>query len=388
LQGPHFRADGGSLSIQPAIANNHPFIAWTAARACPSKSSNMEKNVMGNTPAMISMHPSHSQSKGYVRVKEFIFNPGQPLPLVFEAIEAQLDPVEWLKSNKALVGEKLLQYGAVLLRGFFAPSVNIFERCAEVLCSDLFTEYGDLPREKAASRVYESTPYPPDRSILFHHEGSHTHQWPMKQWFYCAQPAQQGGCTPLADGRKIYHALDPAMREQFRSKGLRYVRNFIEGLDVSWQDFFKTNDRRVVEHSCKQAGIDCKWNGTTLRTFRACPAFAKHPRTGQMVFFNQILLHHVACLPEAVRASLLTLFPEADLPRSVYFGDGSKIPDDAIRKIQELYEQTAARFEWQPHDMVVVDNMLVAHARDPYVPPRKILVAMGEMVEFTELAAA
>jgi alpha-ketoglutarate-dependent taurine dioxygenase len=343
---------------------------------------------MGNTPAMISRHTSHSLGKGDARVKEFVFDPGQPLPLVFEATEPQLDPVEWLKAKKALVDEKLLQYGAVLLRGFSAPSVDIFERCAAVLCSELFTEYGDLPREKAASRVYESTPYPPDRSILFHHEGSHTHQWPMKQWFYCVQPAQQGGCTPLADGRRIYNALDPSMREEFRSKGLKYVRNFIEGLDVSWQDFFKTKDRAVVERSCKQAGIDCKWNENALRTFRTCPAFAKHPRTGETVFFNQILLHHVACLPEALRASLLALFPEQDLPRSVYFGDGSKIPDGTIKKIQELYERMAARFEWQPHDMVIVDNMLVAHARDPYVPPRKILVAMGEMVKSAELADA
>jgi len=46
------------------------------------------------------------------------------------------------------------------------------------------------------------------------------------------------------------------------------------------------------------------------------------------------------------------------------------------------------RFEWQPHDIALVDNMLVAHARDPYVGPRKILVAMGEMVHCADLAAA
>jgi hypothetical protein len=29
----------------------------------------------------------------------------------------------------------------------------------------------------------------------------------------------------------------------------------------------------------------------------------------------------------------------------------------------------------------MLDNMLVAHARNPYEGPRKILVAMGEMVD-------
>src|SRR5882724_2469673 len=317
----------------------------------------------------------------------FVFSAEQPLPLVFQSVEG-LDPVKWLRQNQGLVEEKLLEHGAVLLRGIAASSPDVFERSAEVLCPDLFTEYGDLPRERAARKVYESTPYPPDQSIFFHHEGSHTHQWPMKQWFYCVLPAKQGGCTPLADGRKIYDGLDQTVREEFGRKGLKYVRNFIEGLDVSWQDFFKSSDRKAVEQSCRQAGIDCQWNGNTLRTSRTCPAFARHPKNGQMVFFNQILLHHVACLSPALAASLRTLFPEDDFPRSLYFGDGSKIPDKTIQDIQALYERTAVRFEWQPHDIVLVDNMLVAHARDPYVGPRKILVAMGEMVHYADLAAA
>ena len=321
-------------------------------------------------------------------VREFLFHPKQSLPLVFQAGDEELDPVEWLKSNKALVEVKLRKHGAILLRGFAASSVSTFEQCAEVLSSDLFTEYGDLPREKGGRKVYESTPYSAGRSILFHHEASHTHQWPMKQWFYCVQPAREGGCTPLADGRRVYGELAPGVREQFGRKGLKYVRNFIGGLDVSWQDFFKSKDPRVVEESCRLSSIDCEWSGDTLRTSRTCPAFATHPQTREMVFFNQILLHHVACLPSTLRNSLLTLYPETDLPRNVYFGDGSEIPDELVHEIQEVYERVAVRFPWQKHDIVLVDNMLVAHSRDPFVGDRKILVAMAEMVKSADVFAA
>jgi len=317
-------------------------------------------------------------------VREFLFQPGQPLPLGFQAQSDQVDVVEWLRENRSSVEEKLLDHGAVVLRGFSVPSVGTFEECARTLCSDLFTEYGDLPQAKVSLNVYESTPYPPDRSILFHHEASHTHKWPLKQWFYCVLPAAAGGCTPIADGRRVYAELDESLREEFASKGLRYVRNFIPGLDVSWQDFFKTKDRAVVESACKAAGIECGWKGDTLQTFRRCRAFAAHPKTGQMVFFNQILLHHVAGLAPQLRASLLTLYPEADLPRSVYFGDGSRIPGEAIQQVEQLYARVAVRFPWHARDVLLVDNMLVAHARDPYVGPRKILVAMGEMVQYND----
>jgi hypothetical protein len=36
--------------------------------------------------------------------------------------------------------------------------------------------------------------------------------------------------------------------------------------------------------------------------------------------------------------------------------------------------------------MIVLDNMLVAHARRPFSGERKILVAMAEMVDAKELA--
>jgi hypothetical protein len=39
-------------------------------------------------------------------------------------------------------------------------------------------------------------------------------------------------------------------------------------------------------------------------------------------------------------------------------------------------------------DLVCLDNMLVAHARDSYVPPRKIVVALGDMIHSEQLPVA
>jgi alpha-ketoglutarate-dependent taurine dioxygenase len=43
------------------------------------------------------------------------------------------------------------------------------------------------------------------------------------------------------------------------------------------------------------------------------------------------------------------------------------------------------RFQWQKGDMVTLDNMLVAHARDPFVGPRRILVALGDLITAEQL---
>lgn len=159
-----------------------------------------------------------------------------------------------------------------------------------------------------------------------------------------------------------------------------YMRNYIEGLDVSWQSFFKSNDRAAVEEACRQAGMAYEWlhNGT-LRTRQVCQAVATHRTTGEATFFNQIQLHHVSCLEPAVRETLLSMYAADELPRNVYYGDGEPIEDSLVQDICELYRENAVNFSWQVGDVLMLDNMLTAHGRNPYVGSRRIVVAMAQM---------
>jgi alpha-ketoglutarate-dependent taurine dioxygenase len=260
-------------------------------------------------------------------------------------------------------------------------SPRAFEQFAQAVCPQLFGEYGDLPREGVSEKVYGSTPYPSDETILFHNESSHLHRWPLHIFFHCVEAAREGGETPLVDCRRIYARLDPKLRERFAEKKLMYVRNFTDRLDVTWQQFYGTTDRGVVERRCREASIEFEWKGDNeLRTRQVCRAITRHPRTGEALFFNQIFLHHVDCLEPRVRESILSLFRPEDLPRNVYYGDGTPIETSIVEAIRELYWQTAVMFPWRERDVLVVDNMLAAHARMPFVGPRKILVAMGEMI--------
>jgi alpha-ketoglutarate-dependent taurine dioxygenase len=104
------------------------------------------------------------------------------------------------------------------------------------------------------------------------------------------------------------------------------------------------------------------------------------------VFFNQVQLHHVSCLDEQTRSALRQLFAEEDMPRNVYFGDGTPIPDDVVARIGDLYEELCVESPWEAGDLIALDNMIVAHARRPFSGERKILVAMAEMVDAKELA--
>jgi alpha-ketoglutarate-dependent taurine dioxygenase len=301
--------------------------------------------------------------------------------LVAEPQMPNVNLAGWAMSNRQVMEEMLLRHGVVLWRGFNIRTVENFETVARAMSEELFGEYGDLPRASVSGNVYGATPYPADQPILFHNESSHMHRWPMKIWFYCAQAPVHGGETPIVDCRKVYQLLDPALRERFARKQLMYVRNYTETLDVTWQDFFRTTNRSEVESYCRAAGIEYEWKkGNELRTRQVCQAIARHPRTGEEVFFNQIQLHHVSCLAPATYESMRSLFREEDYPRNVCYGDGTTIEDSVVSELCDLYRQTSVSFKWQEGDVLMLDNMLTAHGRNPYSGPRKIVVAMGDMM--------
>jgi hypothetical protein len=105
-----------------------------------------------------------------------------------------------------------------------------------------------------------------------------------------------------------------------------------------------------------------------------------HPQTGDIVWFNQAHAFHPSTLEPAVRQALEAEMAVEDFPRHAFYGDGSPIEDSVIAEICEAYRQAAVTFTWQKGDLLLLENMLVAHGRAPFNGSRKILVAMSELI--------
>jgi len=309
---------------------------------------------------------------------EFI-NSDQRSLLVIQPKVAELDLINWATNNRSWIENELLKYGALLFRSFQLNNQTEFEQFIQAISGELLDySYRSTPRTLVNGKIYTSTEYPAEQFIPLHNEMSYARNWAMKIWFYCVKPAQKSGETPIADSRKVFKKISPQIRERFIDQQIMYVRNYGRGLDLDWQNVFQTNKQSVVESYCCQAGIEFKWvTENHLITSQICQAVATHPITKEILWFNQAHLFHISNLPFKIRESLLSMMPEQDLPRNAFYGDGTPIENSIIEEINDIYRQEAITFTWQVGDILMLDNMLFAHGRNPFVGSRKVLVGMA-----------
>jgi len=300
------------------------------------------------------------------------------LPLLLEPAVEGVRLVDWATTNREQIEQQLLRYGAILFRGFDVKTVAEFEQFMKSLAGDLLDySYRSTPRTQVSGRIYTSTEYPAHQTIPLHNEMSYTRRWPMMLGFFCVEAAEHGGETPIADSRKVFERIDSSIRDRFSRLGVRYVRHYGEGLDLTWQNVFQTENRREAEEFCRAAGIEFEWRGNErLCTSEVCQATAAHPRTGEMVWFNQAHLFHVSSLESEIRDLLLSS-SGGEPPRNAFYGDGTAIDNSDLEVIRAAYEKETVVFPWRKKDVLLLDNMLAAHGRKPYRGARQIVVGMG-----------
>jgi alpha-ketoglutarate-dependent taurine dioxygenase len=302
-------------------------------------------------------------------------------PLLLTSNAEDVSLAGWAAAHRERIDALLLERGALLFRGFRVDSIERFQEAARAVTPDLL-DYKEraAPRREVASKVYTSTEFPADQWIPLHHEMSYSHNWPAKLWFYCDQPAAAGGRTPIVDDRLIPGRIHPEIQRPFLEKGVMFVRNYGEGVDLPWQQAFQTEDRAEVEAYCRKAGMELEWRGgDRLRTCTVRPAMVTHPRTGDRLWFNHAHMFHVSNLDPATRQALLSQFAPDELPRNAFYGDGSPIPDEHLEEIRRVYRDAAVAFPWQRGDLLLLDNFLASHGREPFTGPRRIVVAMAEL---------
>lgn len=180
---------------------------------------------------------------------------------------------------------------------------------------------------------------------------------------------------------------DGTIVKDAEDKGVLYVRNFTGGpFGFTWQEVYQTQDKTEMERFCKESDIEFEWiDDKKVRTRQLRPAVARHPETGELLWLNHATVLNVFAIEPKLQQMLLKFFKEKDLPNNTFYGDGSSISKDVIEKLRKAYDAETVAFKWEAGDVLMLDNMLVAHGRRPFSGKRKVVVAMAKPVSWKDL---
>lgn len=321
------------------------------------------------------------------------------MPLLITPLDEALrnDPAavaDWHRAKLPVLEQAVLAFGSVLLRGFALSETAHFQAIAAQYPEHAFGYIGGAtPRRNIDGKVYESTRIPASLKIGLHQEKAYMAHYPRRLAFFCKQPSARGGETILCDMRAVTRRLPPALVERFRQRGIQYLRNFrrpsqdgepknstMREYHRPWDDVFQSDDPAQVEQLCRDTGLGFCWlDDGSLTVSNTGGATARHPVTGEEIWFNQLSTQHnnARAMGAAGYEYIRLLYRDRPArPYEVRLGDGEPIAPEDIAPIYDALDAEEIAFPWQQGDLLLLDNIAVAHGRNPFQGSRDIQVAL------------
>ncbi|WEB43758.1 amino acid adenylation domain-containing protein [Streptomyces yunnanensis] len=312
--------------------------------------------------------------------------PGKPPVLRVTEDVAPGRLADWTGERRAALEAALLEHGAVLIRGLGVRDAAALGSIGERLSGSVPAEREAFARRRPlGGRVLSSLEWPADQPMCMHHELSYGLEFPRLLTIGCFTAPATGGVTGLADAQAVLAGLPQPLVERFTDHGWSLLRSYNDLVGVGWQEALAAADRAAAEAYCRANGTAFAWQPDGgLHTTQRRSAVIRHPLTGRPVWFNQIAFLNEWTMDPAVREYLVMQFGEQGLPFNTCFGDGSPIDRDTIATINEVYEAATLREPWQAGDVLLVDNIRMAHSREPYEGQREVGMVLGAPVRLAD----
>jgi alpha-ketoglutarate-dependent taurine dioxygenase len=308
--------------------------------------------------------------------------PGKPPMLRVDAID---DGPCWAAEHRDALRAAVVQHGSLVVRGLSLRDVAGIEAVFRQLGSLMTEREAFAPRRTYSPGVYSASKWPPNQHMCMHHELSYTLEFPSLMLFACLTAPTAGGETLVADSLAVMHALPSELVERFERVGWQLIRNYNDEIGASIVEAFGTDDRGAVESYCRDNAIQFEWQPDgALRTWQRRSAVVHHPLTGQPCWFNQIAFLNEWTMDPEVREYLVDICGEDGLPFNTRFGNGDPIGADIVELIDKVYEANTTSERWQAGDLLLVDNIRTAHARESFEGPREVVVAMADAVHLAD----
>ncbi|KAI8961782.1 Clavaminate synthase-like protein [Daldinia sp. FL1419] len=304
-------------------------------------------------------------------------------------LDTVIETVKHLQSQGEILTKKLAVHGTLLFRGLPIHDANDFSRFAHAF-DEIIGIVVDRPL--LAPNVAPANESPKEVLIYNHNESPQVPHAPEYIFFYGHKVPEKGGETPISSSLELFHRAQqeiPEFISQLAEKGILSKVTYKTDKQYAGGSTLKQAFGKEIQDGDDEATRRAKIEAQIARYGRG-----KHT-TWEWTDDGIILTHHLPAIRTQPDTDLPTLFTGlAAYYKNVrvnnvsgrnvtqqLFGDGTPIPEEFLAALARITDEIRVLHKWQRGDVLVYDNIIAQHGREPWQGEQADRVVMASLFD-------
>jgi len=309
------------------------------------------------------------------------------------SLDTVVETVKTLQAKEGLLTQKLARHGTLLFRGLPIYNAEDFSKFAHAFGYKPHEIIGIVvDRPIIAPNVAPANEAPKEVLIYNHNESPQVPHAPEYIFFYSHRAPAKGGETPISSSLELFHRAQQEIPEfviELSEKGILSkvtykVGKEYEGGSTLQQAFgkdFEEGDDEVTKRKKIEAQIarygrgkhtTWEWTDDGVILTHRLPAIRTQPETKLPTLFTGLAAYYKYLHGKNTARKNVT---------SQLFGDGTPIPEKYLAHLAKLTEEIRVLHKWQRGDILVFDNIIAQHGREPWEGEQSDRVVLASLFD-------
>ncbi|KAI5860641.1 Clavaminate synthase-like protein [Durotheca rogersii] len=315
-------------------------------------------------------------------------------------LDGVIETIKALQSRGGILTKKLALHGTLLFRGLPIHNADDFSRFAHAFGYKPHEIIGIVvDRPVLAPNVAPANEAPKSVLIYNHNESPQVPHAPEYIFFYGHSVPEKGGETPISSSLELFRRAQqeiPDFVSQLAEKGILSkvtykVDKQYEGGSTLKQAFGK-EIRDGDDEATRRAKIEAQiarygrgehttweWTDDGIVLTHRLPAIRTQPGTGLPTLFTGLAAYY--------RNAEVNTGARKGVTRQL-FGDGTPIPDEYLARLVKITDDIRVLHKWQRGDVLVYDNIIAQHGRQPWEGEQSDRVVMASLFDGEQVPGA
>ena len=335
--------------------------------------------------------------------------PGSISPLALRPVElghssldldSTVDTIKALQGQDGILTKQLATHGTILFRGLPINGAHDFSRFAHAFGYKPHEIIGIVvDRPVLAPNIAPANEAPKEVLVYNHNESPQVPHAPEYIFFYCHKAPHTGGESPISSSLELFHRAQQEISEfidELAQKGIlsrvtyKVEQQYKGGatLKQAFGKLVEPDDDDATRRSKIEAQIarygrgkhtTWKWtdDGGLILEHRL-PAIRTQPHTGLPTLFTGLAAYYKNAKVNGAGRNITQQL----------YGDGTPIPEKYLAHLAKITDEIRVLHKWQQGDVLVFDNVIAQHGREPWECEQGDRVIMASLFDGDQVPGA